>query len=159
MPVRQSATFLSSDALDRAEAGHSPGVNFVTGQRVSGKLRTRYLDHLRELYEQEYFGLDELSARQDAMLLANTKEELDFLLYDLPLLPAEVTIAKPEEKKEDPYSVSTAFSISAIAAFVIALTGAFSHFASGNYGEQAIFGLSLAWMVTFGVLALVMKKR
>jgi len=81
-----------------------PGVNFTDKPRISGLLRERYLDHLREACQHEYVGVLEMTARMDAMMIANTEDELKFLIHDLPALPE----MKEEVKKKQPSYKSVA---------------------------------------------------
>ena len=74
-----------------------PGVKFTPNPRVSGALRDRYLNHLRDLCGQEYIDVAEMGARVDAMMLANTEDELKFLIQDLPALPAGAPVKRSEE--------------------------------------------------------------
>ena len=113
-----------------------PGLNILQNQRVGGEIRETYLNRLREMFAGEYINEAEFDARQDAMMIANTKDELDFLVRDLPMLP-EKEEELPEEKKKDLspviYGVWT----------VILIT-------------QAVQATDLAAHVIFGILAVVL---
>jgi len=137
-------------------------VNFAPGQRVSGELRTRYLDHLAGMCQQEYVDLDEMNARMEAMLAARTEEELKFLLHDLPAL-------KPVPGKEKHHlGASVTFFIPFIAMFAVAIVSSFQlTSASGQIrfslatAPAVAFGFSLATAsaVAFGVASILAKKR
>ncbi len=91
-----------------------PGVNFTDKPRVSGLLRERYLNHVREACQHEYIDVTEMTARMDAMMIANTEDELNFLIHDLSAL------AKEEVKKKQPsYRDVTEFAMYTAAVTVI----------------------------------------
>jgi len=89
----------SARAAEAAKQLVPSGVHFTDKPRVSGAVRERYLNHLREACAQEYIDVPEMSARMDAMMIANTEEELKFLIHDLSTLP------EIKEKKEQPSPV------------------------------------------------------
>lgn len=64
------------------------GVHLLAKTRIGDAVRDRYLDHLRELFSTGHMTEDEFSARQDATMKAETRDELEFLIRDLPALPA-----------------------------------------------------------------------
>jgi hypothetical protein len=96
VPAAELKAYSTSKAAEMSKQLIPPGVNFTDKPRVSGALRERYLNHLRELCGQEYVDVPEMSARMDAMMIANTEDELAFLIHDLPALPE----AKEEVEKQ-----------------------------------------------------------
>lgn len=129
------------------------GVNFAQALRVSGELRSRYLDHLRGCFEDERIDLAELNARMDAMMSANTEDELKFLIHDLPVLPSPAILVV---KYGAHWSTSMAYLTASIGMFVIAFLGSFL---LSDLKGQAIFCLSFVWMIAFTVLSLVTRER
>lgn len=95
----------SARAAEAAKQLVPPGVHFTDKPRVSGAVRERYLNHLREACAQEYIDVPEMSARMDAMMTANTEEELKFLIHDLSTLPE---IKVKEIKKEQSSFIGSA---------------------------------------------------
>jgi len=77
----------SARAAEAAKQLVPPGVHFTDKPRIPGTMRERYLDHLREACQREYIDVAEMTARMDAMMIANTEDELAFLVHDLPALP------------------------------------------------------------------------
>ena len=116
--IPQVVAHPSARAAEAAKQLVPPGVHFTDKPRVSGAIRERYLDHLREACQHEYIDVAEMTARMDAMMIANTEDELKFLIHDLPALPE----AKEEAEKEQPsYKEVTEFTMYAAAASVISI--------------------------------------
>src|SRR6185503_14666818 len=108
----------SARAAEAAKQLVPSGVHFTDKPRVSGAVRERYLNHLREACAQEYIDVPEMSARMDVMMIANTEDELKFLIHDLPALPE----AKEEVKEKQPsYKRVAEFTVYAMGASVISI--------------------------------------
>lgn len=60
------------------------GVHFTSHQRVGDEIKDSYLEHIREMFAGGYIDSGEHDARLAAMMLAHTKEEMEFLIQDLP---------------------------------------------------------------------------
>lgn len=75
-----------------------PGVHFASHARIGDEVRNTYLDHLGAMFSGGNIDQAEYEARSDAAVKASTKEELDFLLQDLPYFAA----VKKEDSKADP---------------------------------------------------------
>ena len=133
------------------------GVNLAPALRVSGELRSRYLDHLRVSYEQEYLDLSELEARMDAAMKAVTEADLKRLICDLPKLPAE-PVKITLEKKEEPEQASSAMAF-AMASGCMCIIAVLSTFTFHSAEGIAIFTSStvLAWF--FGLVAWVQREK
>lgn len=68
--------------------------------RIGDAERDQALDFLRERFESGHITLTEFEARKDAALAATMRDELDYLIRDLP--PAEKKkIAVPQEPRRD----------------------------------------------------------
>ena len=65
------------------------GVHLAGSQRIGDSERTRYTEHLNDLYAQGYLPQAEWQARTAAATAATTKDDLLPLLLDLPGLPPE----------------------------------------------------------------------
>lgn len=71
-----------------------PGNVNITGERAGTEHRERHLAHLSEVYAGGYLSDNELEARRDAITGATTKEELRYLVSDLPSLIAPAKVSK-----------------------------------------------------------------
>jgi Domain of unknown function (DUF1707) len=71
------------------------GVHVLDRPRVGDETRGTYLERLREAYGGGYLSSDEMDARQDQILKAETCDQLNRLVKDLPPF-------SPAEKKEKP---------------------------------------------------------
>lgn len=60
------------------------GVHFTSHQRVGDEIRDTYIEHIHEMFAGGFIDADEHDARLAAMMLAHTKEEMEFLIQDLP---------------------------------------------------------------------------
>jgi len=70
-----------------------PGVNIRDKMRVGRTEKDPYFIRLQEVYAGEYIDKAEYDARLEALMFANTQDELDFLMRDLP--PAKKDIPAP----------------------------------------------------------------
>jgi hypothetical protein len=73
----------------KPQAAPPAGVNFTSHQRVGDEARDAYLEHLHAMFTGGYIDQAEHSARVDALMLAHTREEMEFLTQDLPQLKAK----------------------------------------------------------------------
>lgn len=67
------------------------GVHFTSHQRVGDEIRDSYIEHVHDMFARGFIDQGEHDARLKAMMLAHTKEEMEFLIQDLP---------QPVEKKD-----------------------------------------------------------
>jgi len=117
-PQPRAVAHPSPRAAEAAKQLVPSGVHFTDKPRVSGAVRERYLNHLREACAQEYIDVPEMSARMYVMMIANTEDELKFLIHDLPALPE----AKEEVKEKQPsYKRVAEFTVYAMGASVISI--------------------------------------
>lgn len=80
------------------------GIHILQAPRIGDEARNKYLERLQEAAGGGYINLTETGARQDEMLKAETQEQLERLVKDLPPrkpdLPVGTKIYYPEKKKE-----------------------------------------------------------
>jgi hypothetical protein len=74
---------------DIAGCDHKPpyspdGVHITSHQRIGDEVRNTYLDHLGTMFSEGRIPQDEYEARSDAAVKAQTKEQLEALIQDLP---------------------------------------------------------------------------
>jgi hypothetical protein len=74
---------------DVAGCTHKPpyspdGVHITSHQRIGDEVRNTYLDHLGTMFSEGRIPQDEYEARSDAAVKAQTKEQLEALIQDLP---------------------------------------------------------------------------
>ena len=74
-----------------------PDVHFTSHQRVGDETKDTYIEHVHEMFAGGYIDAEEHDARLKAMMLARTREEMEFLIQDLPKVP---------EKKKDVIEVT-----------------------------------------------------
>jgi hypothetical protein len=60
------------------------GVHFTSHQRVGDTVKDSYIEHVHEMFAGGYIDAGEHDARLAALMLARTKEEMEFLVQDLP---------------------------------------------------------------------------
>ncbi len=72
-----------------------PGVHFTLHQRVGDETKDIYLSHVREMFAGGFIDPDERDARIAALMLARTREEMDFLIQDLPGIAKELPPPPP----------------------------------------------------------------
>lgn len=87
------------------------GVHFTSSQRVGDEIRDSYIDHIREMFAGGYIDSGEHDARLAAMMQAHTREEMDFLVQDLPKVPEKkpavtepATVTRHHKIAVDPYA-------------------------------------------------------
>jgi hypothetical protein len=76
------------------------GVHVLPGPRVGDEQKNEYLERLREAAGGGYINLTETGARQDAILKAESREDLERLVKDLPPYKPGIPAKTCPEKKE-----------------------------------------------------------
>lgn len=76
-----------------------PGVTIASHQRIGDEIRNTYLDHLGAMFSGGSIDQAEYEARSDAAVRARTKEELEFLIQDLPLVVVKKEPAEAVKKE------------------------------------------------------------
>lgn len=76
---------------DRAlpEIEPPPGVHYTPTRRIGDQARDACLEHLGNMLASGHIGMDEYEARARVAVTAETKEQLDALVRDLPPVPRE----------------------------------------------------------------------
>lgn len=77
------------------------GVNIAPKQRIGDQGRDKYFEHLHKMFAGGYISQAEHDARVDALMLANTKDEMEFLVKDLPKMNAVEKSEKPLPAVQD----------------------------------------------------------
>lgn len=72
-----------------------PGVHFTPEKRIGDEARSKYLDHLGYMMSHGFIDNAEYDARLAEMMTAKTREDLEFLVKDLP----GMTVGEPPEEK------------------------------------------------------------
>ena len=78
------------------------GVHVLPGPRVGDEQKNEYLERLREAAGGGYINLTETGARQDAMLKAESREDLERLVKDLPPYKPDIPGTKIYPEKKEP---------------------------------------------------------
>lgn len=143
-------TAILTEVASKGKTLTPEGVHFAKSQRVSGELRSRYLDHLRTCYGDERLDLAELEARMREVMSAATEAELKLLICDLPSLPLPPVKTVPDVIEQKECNVSMAFGVAAVFMFIIAILSSFTLHTSA---EQAAFILSVIFTGLFGLLS------
>lgn len=78
------------------------GVHVLPGPRVGDEQKNEYLERLREAAGGGYINLTETGARQDAMLKAESREDLERLVKDLPPYKPDLPGTKIYPEKKEP---------------------------------------------------------
>jgi hypothetical protein len=73
-----------SKEVAKKEPMSPEGVHFTSHQRVGDQIRDSYIEHIHEMFAGGFIDAGEHDARLAAMMSAHTKEEMEFLIQDLP---------------------------------------------------------------------------
>lgn len=127
-----------------------PGVHFSLGPRVGDETRHEYYEHMHEMFARGYIDQQELDARLDAMLACHTKDELDYLVSDLPRLePAAEPAAKEQKKK---------FTIDQPAGFMLAFASLFGAVVTGGLDNAVAIVMSMVFVAIAVVISVISVK-
>ena len=135
----------------------SPGKQNILGElRVNDETRRTYGDKLSELYAEGYLDLQEFQARNDVIVAAKTRGELDAVFRDLPKpvkLPTMAMRKIPEKKQK----ISSAKLTVVMLMFALWM-GMIVEFSTGNNRDGNTF---LMILIVWGLLmpAVFPKKR
>jgi hypothetical protein len=127
-----------------------PGVHFAPARRIGDEVRNRYLDHLADMLSRGFIDAAEYDARLAQMMKAKTREDLDFLVKDLPMLPLPV-VAASSPRRHFPFA-SCAFGMSASAIIYVAVM-----LGTGLIAAAAAFWLFLFLTVITILLAFCLR--
>jgi hypothetical protein len=72
-----------------------PGIHFAPEKRIGDEVKDTYLDHLGDMMSRGFIDNAEYSARVAEVMTAKTREDLEFLVKDLP----GMTVREPPEEK------------------------------------------------------------
>lgn len=129
-----------------------PDVHFTSHQRVGDQAKDAYTEHVHDMFARGYINQREHDARIDAMMLARTKEEMEFLVQDLPEIRMDPPEVKTEGKKKE-YGLRISSLLSSFAGF----TAGMSVFASSGGSDLGLgvfiilLALSIVSAIIFGV--------
>lgn len=94
---QQLAEFVRNTQAPRGFQSLPPGVHLAQHQRIGDERKDKYLAHIGEMFSGGFISQEEYQARSDAVIKAQTEEDLKLLTLDLPTLPR----VKPEPKKKE----------------------------------------------------------
>ena len=128
-----------------------PGVHVLKVQRIGDEQREVVRFRLQELCVGGYIDQDEFDARLDAVNTANTKDELDFLVRDLPGFPEKIVIASSKDRQHP------------LRGFVMApwsplLIGVAAGLVITGIAMLQVLGLTVLW-ISYLVYATVIRMR
>lgn len=132
------------------------GVHFTSHQRVGDEIRDSYINHIHEMFAGGYIDSDEHDARLAAMMLTHTKEEMEFLIQDLP----RVTEKKVEPAEPAPEQKQR-ITIDPPAATMLVFTSLLGAVVTGSAGDIATSVASIIFTViavAITVFAVTHKK-
>ena len=123
-----------------------PGVTFTSYTRVGDEVRDRYLNHLGEMLSGGQLDQAEYEARSDLALKSKTREELDYLIQDLPAPPLP---SKPVNEKAGAWS-SWMTTLGYAATFLF-----FAGFSWTAVLSAAGLGIAISLAVAWGIITVL----
>jgi hypothetical protein len=127
-----------------------PDMHFTSTTRIGDEVRDRYLTHLGAMFSGGHIDQAEYEARSDRAVKAATREELDFLIHDLPAIP---------RRQEEPVVTSRKKPPSSTALYCwIAGWSAFALFSNPLLGGPWIFCLIMAAVFSTLFIVSVVKR-